>query len=133
MTSDGRSGIPRGAGGRYERRAAIVADDPDDRCECGVLLSEHPELPKPGPLRSWHATRNAQPRRGSRIRPSPAPGDRQGIQPGWPASQFIRSVPLVGGVAGISPLGSRSDRGEGRVPVASVPPQPTAHRAGIGR
>ena len=27
------------------------------RCECGVKLDEHPPLPKPGPLRSWHARR----------------------------------------------------------------------------
>jgi len=30
-------------------------DAPDARCECGVLLSEHPPLPECPPLRSWHA------------------------------------------------------------------------------
>jgi hypothetical protein len=32
-----------------------------ERCECGVLLDEHPPLPKPKPLESWHAQRHTGP------------------------------------------------------------------------
>jgi hypothetical protein len=27
----------------------------ETHCECGVALADHPPLPKPGPLASWHA------------------------------------------------------------------------------
>lgn len=31
----------------------------DEVCECGTPLSTHPPLPKPGPLKSWKATKNS--------------------------------------------------------------------------
>lgn len=31
------------------------------RCECGTILDEHGPLPRPGPLRSWHAERTGEP------------------------------------------------------------------------
>lgn len=34
-----------------------MTDPVDERCECGVLLSEHPPLPKPPPMTSWMAQR----------------------------------------------------------------------------
>lgn len=37
-------------------------DSEEERCECGVLLTEHPPLPKPEPLASWMAVRSRDPR-----------------------------------------------------------------------
>lgn len=39
--------------------------DDGERCECGAPADPrlHPPLPKPPPLRSWHAMRNAGDRR----------------------------------------------------------------------
>lgn len=33
----------------------------DERCECGVLLSKHPPLPKPGPFPSWRESKATKP------------------------------------------------------------------------
>ncbi len=51
-------GIRNGRPGRPTREEEIEAGI---RCECGVLVDKHPDIPKPGPLTSWKASKPRAP------------------------------------------------------------------------
>jgi hypothetical protein len=60
-----------------------MTDDPDT-CECGIPLADHPPLPKPKPLVSWHAARNVTDKYKS---------EQPVIRPGWRSARRKEGKP----------------------------------------